>query len=261
MNKRFLCKILVIGVILLFVGAGVVSAKNSNIESVILKDEIGKLNPDIETFQPTDDCQIRMLDPNKNYGSSENMCIRNRYGHPMHPDYWEHDILILFDISSIPSKAIINSAKLKIYYWGFGDNNPVGRPLTLHKITSDWDEATVTWNTRPSFDPMVTSSAIVPSVPGFWMEWDVTSDVAAFVNEGVINYGWQIMDETYWGNFDIPKSKFRTKEYSDNGDEYIPYLEIDFTKSRNRDLANPLLFQLFERFPNAFPILRQLLGL
>jgi hypothetical protein len=249
MYKNFLIKTLVLGVVLLFFGAGIISAKYNNIDMIYLKNEIGKLNPDVDTFNPTDDCQIRMKDPDKNYGSADTMRVRNRYGHPMHPNYWEHDILILFDISSIPSKAIINSAKLNIYYYAFSENNPVGRSLTLHKIIGFWDESTVTWNTRPNFDPIVTSSSIVPSSPGYWMEWDVTTDVTAFVSGEEINYGWQIMDESHWGTFDIPNSKFRTKEYSGNGNEYTPYLVVDYTRSRNRDLTNPLLLQLFEHFP------------
>lgn len=260
MKKKLFNKTLTIGVIFLFFGAGVVSAKISDIGTLAVNDKIGKLNPDIETFYPTDDCQIRMMDPDNNYGSTQSMGVRNRFGDPMHPTYWEHDALILFDISSIPSSATINYAKLNLYYWGFGDTNPVGRPLNLHKITSFWDESTVTWNTRPNFDPIVTSFALVPSTPGLWMEWDVTDDIADFVSEGETNYGWQLMDETYWGKFDIPNSKFRTKEYTENGDEYTPYLEIDFTRSRSRDITNKFFLQVFEQFPNLFPILRYILG-
>ena len=51
---------------------------------------------------PTDDAQIRMKDPDNNYGSGSGMTIRNRYGHPYHPAYWQQDGLIRFDLSSIP---------------------------------------------------------------------------------------------------------------------------------------------------------------
>jgi hypothetical protein len=231
--------------------------ENINLESTNVINDIKKPSRDINTFTPTDDTFIVMKAPDGNSGDRDEMFVRNRYGHPYHPYYWERDILIKFDISSIPSNAIINSAKLYIYYFAWKDNNPVGRDLNLYRITNNWHELIVTWNTRPSFDPMISSSAIVPSSSGVWMEWDVTSDVEKFVKGEETNYGWQIMDEEPWGNVDIPISKFRTKEYSDS--EYFPYLEIDFTKSKNKDVTNQFFIQFLESHPNIFPLLQQLL--
>jgi len=42
-------------IMVLFVGTSVVSATNCNIESFNINNEIGKLNPDIKTFYPSDD--------------------------------------------------------------------------------------------------------------------------------------------------------------------------------------------------------------
>jgi hypothetical protein len=150
------------------------------------------------------------------------MNTRNRYGSPYHPYYWEHDVLVDFDLSSISPDAVVLSATLYLYYYEYGDNNPAGRSLTLYRVTSDWAEGTVTWNTRPSIAPVPTSASIVPSYYT-WMEWDVTSDVQLFVAHQVDNFGWQIMDEEKWGWFDIPITKFHTKEYGD----YLPYLEVE----------------------------------
>ncbi len=241
MKKNFISKALVIGITILFIGASVVAAINNKVESVNVINEIETINRSTETFYPSDDTYIRQRDPNKNYGSGSLMKVRNRYGHPSHPTYWEHNLLIKFDISSIPSNAIINSAILYIYYYSWADNNPVGRDLTLHKITEDWNEATVTWNTGPSFDSTVTSSAIVPSSTGVWMSWEVTSDTQDFVSGTETNYGWQIMDEESWGDFDIPDARFRSKEYT-NGEEYIPYLEIE--------VIEPHIAFLFGRIKN-----------
>ena len=69
----------------------------------------------------------------------------------------------------------------------------------------------------------MTSSAVVPGSPGIWTEWNVTSDAQDFVNGQQINYGWQIMDETYWGTYDIPATRFKQKELETD----IPYLEIE----------------------------------
>jgi hypothetical protein len=249
---------LVLGTIILLFGVSTVSAINTDIETIKIIENNVTPTTDVDTFTPTDDTYIAMNSPDGNNGDLDLMCARNRYGYPYHPNYWECNILIMFDISSIPSNAIINSAKLYLFYFTWGSNNPIGRDLTLYSISNDWDESIVTWNNRPNFDPIISSSAIAPSSPSVWMVWNVTSDVEKFVKGEKTNFGWQIMDEEYWGDFDIPITKFRTKEYSDN--EYFPYLEIEFTRVRSRDITNPFFFRLFERFSNAFPILRQLLG-
>ena len=63
--------------------------------------------------------------------------------------------LIQFDISSIPANATIQSATLSLFfapgsdegkhYGFFGSNSAY-----IQRITSSWDEHTVTWNTQPT---------------------------------------------------------------------------------------------------------------
>jgi hypothetical protein len=193
----------------------------------------------LEVFYPSDDTWISMRSPDANYGSGEGMSVRNRYGHPSHPKNWERDVLVRYDLSSIPSGTPIASAVLYLYYYDYGDSDPTGRDLTAYRITSDWSEDYVTWNTRPDLDPEATSYSIVPSPTGKWMHWDVTSDVQDFINGQEVNYGWQVMDTTYWGDFNIPIIKYRTKEYGD----YIPYLEVEIAS----------VWCKFDRFPGWVP--------
>jgi len=202
-------KNLIFSIIIILIGAIVIPNINANFENY-------------EILYPTDDTKIRMKSPDNNYGTSDIMDIRNRYGYSGHPYYWEHDVLIKFDLSNISGGSNILSAELFLYYFDWDDNNPVGHDLTLYRITSDWDESTVTWNTRPTITDNFTSFSIVPGSYD-WMIWDVTEDVQDFVNGIETNYGWQIMDENYWGTFDIPEIEFRTKEYGD----LIPYLQIE----------------------------------
>jgi hypothetical protein len=54
------------------------------------------------------------------------------------------------------------------------------------------------------------------------MEWDVTADVQAFVDGSATNYGWTVLDETYWGGGNIPIMDFRTKEHG----QLVPYLAV-----------------------------------
>lgn len=174
-----------------------------------------------QIFTPTDDTYVDMRCTDCNNGSGESMTVMNRYGHPTHPENWQKDTLVRFDLSSIPPGSEITSATLYLYYYHYHDNNPAGRNLTCYRITGDWDEMTVTWDTQPGHHTEVTDSA---TVPGYytWMDWDVTGDVQDFVDEVQMNYGWQIKDEVPWEWYDIPRTYYRTKEFGD----FIPYLEV-----------------------------------
>ncbi|MCK4340121.1 MAG: DNRLRE domain-containing protein [Phycisphaerae bacterium] len=174
------------------------------------------------TFYPTDDAWIVMSSPGSNYGSCQNLSVRNRYG-AGGSSYWERDALIRFDVSSIPVGMRITSATLHLYYYRWEDNNPAGRDLTCYRATSGWDEETVTWDTRPSMMSVATDSSVIPAMSGHWLDWDVTSDVQAFVNDPLVdNYGWQIMDEEPWGWCNIPIADFRSKEFG----AFTPYLTV-----------------------------------
>ena len=64
--------------------------------------------------------------------------------------------VIAFDLSTIPVNSTVTSAKLSLY--ATNDVNSMGQHSTasgpndcwLERITSAWDEATVTWNTQPT---------------------------------------------------------------------------------------------------------------
>jgi len=167
-------------------------------------------------FYPTDDAMIDEYAPNWNTGDKTYMTIRNTGNGP-----WEKSGVLRFDISSIPPGTPIPSATLNLYYYSWGDNYPGGRPLRCRRITSDWDEDSVTWNTRPTWASEITDQVNEPGSYQ-WMEWDVTDDVQAFVNGDEVDFGWVIRDETYWGGANIPRTSFHSKEYN----ELIPYLEV-----------------------------------
>lgn len=172
-------------------------------------------------FYPTADNSIHQHSPDNNYGTSGSLLVSNRYGYTS--DY-EADALLKFDLSLIPSGTTISSASLKLYYYRYDDTNPVGRAISCYKITTDWDEYSSTWHNRPSHTSAVTSYATLPSHTGCWITWDVTSDVQDFVNGTKTNYGWWIMDENYWGTYNIPQQYYKSRE---SGVSFKPYLEVE----------------------------------
>lgn len=187
------------------------------------------LNDSIDyTLYPTDDAEISQYYPDRKNGLLPRLVVSNRYGHPSHPNLWEDDPLIRFDLSSIPATSRISSAILKLFYFEHSFSNPKDREITLYRITGDWDELTINWNTRPDHYPEITSTDLIPSSPGFWMEWDVTEDVRKFIEGTDINYGWKLMDEGPWNKYDMPDILFRSKEFENKS--YWPKLEINIVE-------------------------------
>lgn len=176
------------------------------------------------TFTPADDTYIANLDPSEINGALDYLATRNRYGAG---DVWECDILVNFDLTSIPSFTPIVSAALSMYYYRWGDSNPAGRPLTAYKITSDWDEMTVNFATQPSKADAVSASENIPYQPGTWMTWTLTTDVQAAVDNPGTCFGWEIMDETYWGGYNVPATYFYPKEGVPPSEPFTPYLQVE----------------------------------
>jgi hypothetical protein len=164
-------------------------------------------------FEPTDDATIWENHPDSNTGDSESLSLRTGSG-------WEGDVLMKFDLSTIPSNVTLQYASLQGYYYRNKDGNPSGHQVNLYRITSDWNEETVTWATHPSYIIDSSSHAFIPSMLNTWILWDVTEDASLFYNSGTPNYGWRMVDIS--GGYQI--SSLRSKDYS----EYHPLLIIGY---------------------------------
>jgi hypothetical protein len=95
--------------------------------------------------------------------------------------------LLEFDLTGIPAGLTINNATLSLFH---SVNQNAGFTYSIFRVTSPWDEDTVTFNTAPSIDPTeVASLTINDSNTGVYRDWDITSLVAGWVNASYANYG------------------------------------------------------------------------
>ena len=119
--------------------------------------------------------------------------------------------LIDFDLSQIPENSTIVSAYLSLY------NNPIsgncnGKHSTdgshdslngddngtyLRRITSSWEESTITWNNQPT-TTSVAEVAIRPSTEAHedFLDIDITPLIQEIINNKTTSYGMMLMLQT-----------------------------------------------------------------
>ena len=103
----------------------------------------------------------------------------------------EYIIYVKFDLSSIPSNAVIVSAKLKLT-----DQSSSSIAVDVHRVTGgDWSEGSITWNNKPSYDSAVIDSATTGN-DGDVIEWDVTDVVQGWVDGSYSNYGFALTSDS-----------------------------------------------------------------
>jgi hypothetical protein len=162
------------------------------------------------TVYPSDDAYVISAEPTWNLGSETNFAVEGNGSTQLAIAYFKFT-----DFTDMPANAIPQSATFKIYIYdnGTGAVNSAG----LFKCNADWDEDTITWNSRPG------SSGDALR----WMDLSTTGlksgDITdAFIDwyNGGTNYG--MLLHTIKNGF----SQGRTKEYS--GTTNDPTIEVTF---------------------------------
>ncbi len=168
------------------------------------------------TFWASDDAWVNEANPAANYGNSSYMSVKDRSGLA--------EAYIRFsrqDIDSLRGLAI-ESASLFLYQYQ-GTNSP-GDILNFHRANSDWNETTLSWNSRSSYDlPQVDSLNIIgeSNIVG-WREWGgLENTVSGWVSGA--NYG--LVLENHMDNHKEELfARFYSSEYSELG--LKPYLKV-----------------------------------
>jgi len=134
-------------------------------------------------------------------------------------------IYVAFDLSSLPLGAAVISARLSLYAV---TPPPSQRTYSCLRVSSPWDEGSVSWGARPQTTSIYATSTTVGTSAG-WVTWDVTAQVQRMLN-GISehawdNYGWEISDSNE-DSTTAYATEFHSRETSETSK---PTLTIRFT--------------------------------
>jgi MYXO-CTERM domain-containing protein len=111
--------------------------------------------------------------------------------------------LLKFDLSSLMMMASkVQSATLNLFSLNAlraFENPTPGLPVTtdLRQVTDDWDEQTVTWDSRPDV-AMTPAASVVQTGVGDRVTFDVTDLVTLWLADLSSNFGSRSRNATWW---------------------------------------------------------------
>ncbi len=132
---------------------------------------------------------------NTNYGNADHMHI-NAWT-------WSGQVvrfrsLLAFDLQQIPANAEIVRADLYLYHHPGQPHNPLtgSNACRVNRITSSWDEQSVTWNNQPSVS--TANEAYIPGSTSSSQDFqvDVTALVQDMISDPAASHGFAIRLET-----------------------------------------------------------------
>jgi hypothetical protein len=177
----------------------------------------------VVNIPPTDDAYVNDTYPTTAFGSTQYWELY------VGDQNWNDPIQIcrsylMFDLHAhLPECAVIDTAKLWIYLWGVGPEPDI--VVGAYSTATDWDELTVTWNTKPVMSATPTDVQTIGGLTPHERCWYVTSDV---------EYVWEFGADYSAGlaeTVEIPKDHnwigFCSKE--DEYPQFRPYLQVFYS--------------------------------
>lgn len=134
------------------------------------------------------DTYISQLNSTTNYGTAVGLDIG---GFASDNDIYRS--LLQFDLSSIPANVYITDAYISLYF--YARSNTDSHTYGIHKVTSEWNEATVTWATQPTFDDTSLYNVNIGSV-SVTKSWYIGALVRDWYTGAAPNYGIIIKSES-----------------------------------------------------------------
>jgi len=142
------------------------------------------IQPDSATGK---DAHVEEVIPDGNLGSSDTIWVGEWAGGQRNRAYLQ------FDLSAIPTTAVVLDVELALYYHNSSAAQPVD--IGAYEVTSSWNEGTITWNVQPTSAPTLAHVRTVPAaVTNYFMSWYIDDLVQGWIDGSIANYGVVLKD-------------------------------------------------------------------
>ena len=119
------------------------------------------------TFWASEDAWVNKSNAEVNYGKNTYLSVKDRSG--------ISEAYVKFNQADIDSLANQRIEKADFFLYQYQGTISLGDSLNLHRISSDWSEASVSWDNRPEYDLETLSSLNITSASG-WRQWTGLED-------------------------------------------------------------------------------------
>jgi len=138
----------------------------------------------LDNFTVSEDTTLLQSDPDFNFGDVKYLAIFDK-----NFQAGQSDILLNFDISSIPKNSRVNSAILRLFV---NDTAGAYQKNYIFRNISDWRQMDATWNLRPKYVPERSAEFNLEKNKNEIIDINVLEDVKGFTEGSFENYGWTI---------------------------------------------------------------------
>jgi hypothetical protein len=144
-----------------------------------------------------------------------------------------------FNLSSIPSDALVTSATFRLRVWY--DGNTTGRIYGAYRLLQPWSNQLINWVNQPNYTDQHHAEAAVPTPPNgwengawngqpLWMEWDLAGIMKDW-QSGASNYGLLVRDTQEYAPAFYTTQFFTYDQVPNQG--YFPRLEVTYVLPGN----------------------------
>jgi hypothetical protein len=189
-------------------GVGVAVAATLGVSSAALTVSTGASSIAATTCSlnaASNDSHVSQASPASSFGTATTLSVRSSVAANMRT-------FVQFSLTScaIPANALVTDGELKLI---LSSAPTASRTYDAHRVTASWAEGTITWTNQPAVSASTTAGVTTGTTSNVTLNWDVTSDVQAFLDGTSSNFGWRIKDRTE-DSATARTGQFRSAEYT-----------------------------------------------
>jgi uncharacterized protein (DUF1697 family) len=166
------------------------------------------------------DSYVRGTWPSSNFGDDPQLFVVDYTSPSTARTYIE------FDLSTIPSNAVIVDANLELFYYIFdhADQPEVG----VYQVAYSWDDMTISWSNQPAFSTVAEDVLPLGPATNAFVNWNIKNLVQRWVSSTTTNHGVVLKATSELGTSARLFAKFRSSDWGNSSER--PRLIVSYSE-------------------------------